>query len=49
MDTNHSMFQNEYKTFSDFAEDTVFVITKAPIKDTVNGLMGAPRILPKGC
>ena len=40
MDTNHSMFQDEYKTFSDFAEDTVFVITKAQIRETVNGSMG---------
>ena len=34
------MFLDEYKTFSDFLEDTVFVITKAEIKDTVNGSMG---------
>ena len=40
MDTNHSMFLDEYKTFSDFPDDSVFVITKAEMKDTVNGSMG---------
>ena len=40
MNTNHSMFLDEYKTFSDFPNDSVIVITKAEMKDTVNGSMG---------
>ena len=40
MDTDHPIFQTEYKTFSDFEEDSVFEITQVQIKDTVNGSMG---------
>ena len=40
MNTNHSMFLDEYKTFSDFPDDSVIVVTKAEMKDTVNGSMG---------